>query len=368
MQIALFQPDIAANVGAVSGWRAGCAAHVIEPCGFVWDDRRVRRVGLDYLRHARVERIASFAAFQQARGVGTVRLVLLTTRASRPYYAVAYRQDDILLVGRESVGVPDAVHAAADLRVRVPMAPGRRSPGGRPSPWSLARRCARPAGSPGTWRRRLVRRDDQASLFARALSETLERMIPDALMDLRERASAWFEALRDRLCAAFERLEAEYRGPECERLPAGRFMRQPWDRAEGGGGVMALMRGRVREGRGQRLDRLGRISSSLPDRSPAQEDPRFWASGISLVAHPRSPHVRPHMNTRHIQTMRAWFGGGADLNPIVPDEADTLAFHGRLERPARRSIRPTTRASSLGGRVLLPAASRRAPRRRWHLL
>ena len=86
----------------------------------MWDDRRVRRVGLDYLRHARVERIASFAAFQQARGVGTGRLVLLTTRASRPYYAVAYRQDDILLVGRESVGVPDAVHAAADLRVRVP--------------------------------------------------------------------------------------------------------------------------------------------------------------------------------------------------------------------------------------------------------
>ena len=129
MQIALFQPDIAANVGAVIRLAAclDVPLTVIEPCGFVWDDRRVRRVGLDYLRHARVERIASFAAFQQARGVGTVRLVLLTTRASRPYYAVAYRQDDILLVGRESAGVPDAVHAAADLRVRVPMAPGRRS-------------------------------------------------------------------------------------------------------------------------------------------------------------------------------------------------------------------------------------------------
>ena len=129
MQIALFQPDIAANVGAVIRLAAclDVPLTVIEPCGFVWDDRRVRRVGLDYLRHARVERIASFAAFQQARGVGTGRLVLLTTRGSRPYYAVAYRQDDILLVGRESAGVPDAVHTAADLRVRVPMAPGRRS-------------------------------------------------------------------------------------------------------------------------------------------------------------------------------------------------------------------------------------------------
>jgi tRNA (cytidine/uridine-2'-O-)-methyltransferase len=129
VQIALFQPDIAANVGAIIRLAAclDVPLTVIEPCGFVWDDRRVRRVGLDYLRHAKLERVASFAAFQEARRAGTVRLVLLTTRASRPYYAVAYRPDDILLVGRESVGVPDAVHAAADLCVRVPMAPGRRS-------------------------------------------------------------------------------------------------------------------------------------------------------------------------------------------------------------------------------------------------
>jgi tRNA (cytidine/uridine-2'-O-)-methyltransferase len=129
VRIALFQPDIAANVGAVIrlAARLDVPLTVIEPCGFVWDGRRVRRVGLDYLGHARLERVASFAAFQQTRGAGTVRLVLLTTRASRPYYAVAYRPDDILLVGRESAGVPDAVHVAADLRVRVPMAPGRRS-------------------------------------------------------------------------------------------------------------------------------------------------------------------------------------------------------------------------------------------------
>ena len=114
--------------------------------------------------------------------------------------------------------------------------------------------------------------------FPRALSETMERMIPDALMDLRERASAWFEALRDRLCAAFERLEAEYRGPECERLPAGRFVRQPWDRAEGGGGVMALMRGRVFEKVGVNVSTVwGEFVPSSPDRSPARR--RTRASG-----------------------------------------------------------------------------------------
>jgi tRNA (cytidine/uridine-2'-O-)-methyltransferase len=129
MRIALFQPDIAANVGAVIRLAAclDVPLTIIEPCGFVWDERRVRRVGLDYLKHARIERVASFATFEEARRAGSARLVLLTTRASHPYCAVAYRSDDILLAGRESKGVPDTVHAAADLRVRVPMAPGRRS-------------------------------------------------------------------------------------------------------------------------------------------------------------------------------------------------------------------------------------------------
>ena len=129
MQIALFQPDIAANTAAVIRLAACLAVPltIVEPCGFVWDERRVRRIGMDYLKHARIERVASFASLQKARGAGTARLVLLTMRASRPYYAVAYRPDDILLAGRESGGVPDMVHAAADLRVRVPMAPGRRS-------------------------------------------------------------------------------------------------------------------------------------------------------------------------------------------------------------------------------------------------
>ena len=157
--------------------------------------------------------------------------------------------------------------------------------------------------------------------------------------DLRARRRAWFEALRDRICRALEDLEDRYAGPDHERLPAGRFERRPWSRAGGGGGEMALMRGRVFEKVGVNVSTVfGELAPQFAQQIPgADADPRFWASGISLVSHPRSPHVPPaHMNTRHIQTARAWFGGGADLNPIVPDPADTAAFHEALERACDR--------------------------------
>ncbi len=160
-------------------------------------------------------------------------------------------------------------------------------------------------------------------------------MSTDGMTDLQERARQWFEGLRDRICAAFERLEDEFRGPDADQLPAGRFERRPWSREGGGGGVMALMRGRVFEKVGVNVSTVwGEFRPEFAQKIPgAEADPRFWASGISLVSHPRSPHVPPaHMNTRHIQTTKAWFGGGADLNPIVPDEADTSDFHARLEQ------------------------------------
>jgi coproporphyrinogen III oxidase len=153
------------------------------------------------------------------------------------------------------------------------------------------------------------------------------------LEELRARTRTWFEALRDRLCRAFEDLEDRYAGADSGRLAAGRFARRSWDRPGGGGGVMALMRGRVFEKIGVNVSTVwGEFAAEFAGQIPGTEQaPRFWASGISLVAHPRSPHVPPaHMNTRHIQTAKAWFGGGADLNPIFPDQADTDAFHREL--------------------------------------
>jgi tRNA (cytidine/uridine-2'-O-)-methyltransferase len=129
MRIALFQPDIAANAAAAMRLAACLAVPlgVIEPCGFVWDERRLRRVGLDYLEHAALRRFASWSAFEAQRRAAGARLVLLTTTAAEVHHAVAYRQDDVLMVGRERAGAPGFVHAAADVRVRVPMAAGRRA-------------------------------------------------------------------------------------------------------------------------------------------------------------------------------------------------------------------------------------------------
>lgn len=153
--------------------------------------------------------------------------------------------------------------------------------------------------------------------------------------DQPEVVQAWFEALRDRICAAFEAIEDDYAGRAHVDIAPGRFERRVWDRPGGGGGTMALMRGRVFEKVGVNVSTVwGEFSPEFRNQIPGAEgDGRFWASGISLVAHLRSPHVPPaHMNTRHIRTSRAWFGGGADLNPIYPDAADTAAFHDRLRQ------------------------------------
>jgi coproporphyrinogen III oxidase len=167
------------------------------------------------------------------------------------------------------------------------------------------------------------------------LTRRAERdMTAPELVRLQTKSRTWFEALRDRICLAFEGLEDLYAGPDHQHLAAGRFERKPWSRPGGGGGTMALMRGRVFEKVGVNVSTVsGEFAPQFARQIPgAARDPRFWASGISLVTHPRSPHVPPaHMNTRHIQTAKAWFGGGADLNPIFADQADTAAFHGRLK-------------------------------------
>ena len=154
--------------------------------------------------------------------------------------------------------------------------------------------------------------------------------------DHKTRAEAWFHELRDRICAAFEAIEDDLVGGGAgsgAEAPAGRFERQAWERPGGGGGVISIMRGRVFEKVGVNVST---VSGSFADEFRGQipgtgEDAAFWASGISLVAHMRSPLVpAAHMNTRHIVTAKQWFGGGADLTPMTPDEADTADFHAAL--------------------------------------
>ncbi len=121
MRIALFEPEIAGNVGAVLrlGACLGAAVDLIEPMGFEWDDRRVRRTAMDYIDHVTVTRHASFEAFRAT--VGASRLLLFTTKGSRSAYEFAFRDDDILLFGKESAGVPPAVADGCDARLRIPI-------------------------------------------------------------------------------------------------------------------------------------------------------------------------------------------------------------------------------------------------------
>jgi tRNA (cytidine/uridine-2'-O-)-methyltransferase len=129
MRIALYEPDIPQNTGTILRLCAclGVEAHIIEPAGFPVTDRAFRRAGMDYLDQVTLVRHESFAAFEGWRALKRVSLVLLTTTAEQSYLDHTFGIDQILMFGRESAGVPDAVHRAADTRIRVPMRPGMRS-------------------------------------------------------------------------------------------------------------------------------------------------------------------------------------------------------------------------------------------------
>jgi len=129
MRLALYEPAIPQNTGTILRLAAclGVAVDVIGPTGFDMTDRSLRRAGLDYLGHVDITRHASFPEFDAARRLRSSRLVLLTTHGGMPYTDFVFGPDDTLLLGRESAGVPDAVHSAADVRLRIPMRPGLRS-------------------------------------------------------------------------------------------------------------------------------------------------------------------------------------------------------------------------------------------------
>lgn len=150
-----------------------------------------------------------------------------------------------------------------------------------------------------------------------------------------QHTAAWFKSLRDSICAAFEAIEHDCHHPQSVDVEHGYFTRKTWERTDqvsglaGGGGEISIMKGRIFEKVGVNISTVfGAFAPEFAKSMPgAEHDPSFFATGISVVAHMRSPHVPAvHMNTRYIATTQDWFGGGADLNPAFPNHADTRDF------------------------------------------
>ena len=147
-------------------------------------------------------------------------------------------------------------------------------------------------------------------------------------MTQRESTAKWFEELRDQICGSYEQIEIDH--AKEHNLVAGKFIKKPWEREGGGGGAMSIMHGNVFEKVGVNISTVhGIFSEEFRKQIPgAAENPEFFATGISLVAHMCSPLVPAvHFNTRYIETTKSWFGGGADLTPMYADDKETKIFH-----------------------------------------
>ena len=162
--------------------------------------------------------------------------------------------------------------------------------------------------------------------------------VPTALQQQKETAKLWFEFLRDDICKRFEALEISF--AQISDSQAGKFKQTPWEKTNddgtlGGGGTMSMMSGNLFEKVGVHTSTVyGEFSPEFREKIPgAKMDPRYWASGISLIAHPKNPHVpTAHMNTRFVVTTKSWFGGGGDLTPMLKtrrcqQDQDSIDFH-----------------------------------------